>query len=172
MEYSGNLLKNILRTCLYVCLFMGLIIFTACKEDAKKSISTAPVTFTKEGVLEIYRGDTDSLITRLDIEIADSDYEIQTGLMYREQMDANQAMLFIFPDVAYHSFYMKNTLISLDIIFIDEALRVANISQNAKPMDESGIPSGIPVQYVLEVNAGLSESWGLKAGDRIVYTKE
>ena len=159
-----------LRLCL-VCMIL-LSIFSACKEDAKKAISTEPITFTKEGELEIYRSATDSLLTKLDIEIAESDYEIETGLMYREKMDTNQAMLFIFPDMAFHSFYMKNTLIPLDIIFIDDALTIVNIKQNASPLDESGIPSGLPVQYVLEINAGLSETWGISLGDRIVFTKQ
>ena len=92
--------------------------------------------------------------------------------MYREKMEADQAMLFIFPDVAFHSFYMKNTMIPLDIIFIDEGLTIVNIKQNASPMDESGIPSGLPVQYVLEVNAGLTETWGVAPGDRIVFTRQ
>ena len=145
---------------------------TGCKEEPKKAITTEPITFTKEGELEIYRGATDSLITRLDIEIAETDYEIQTGLMYREKMETSQAMLFVFPDVAFHSFYMKNTLIPLDIIFVDEGLIIVNIKQNASPLDESGIPSGLPVKYVLEVNAGLSESWGLEPGDRIGFTRQ
>lgn len=156
---------------LLVCGFI-LSTFTSCKEEPKKSISTEPITFSKEGELEIYRGLTDSLLTRLDIEIAESDYEIETGLMYREKMETDQAMLFIFPDVAFHSFYMKNTLIPLDIIFIDDGLNIVNIKQNASPLDESGIPSGLPVQYVLEVNAGLSDSWGLQLGDRIVFSRQ
>ncbi len=160
----------LIRVCLIVAAFS--LVFTSCKEEPKKAISTDPIAFTKEGDLEIYRGTTDSLLTRLDIEIAESDYEIQTGLMYREKMESGQAMLFIFPDVAFHSFYMKNTLIPLDIIFIDEGLNIVNIKQNASPLDESGIPSGLPIQYVLEVNAGLSESWGLELGDRIVYTRQ
>ena len=157
-----------------ICLAAAVLssIFMGCKDEPKKAITTEPITFTKEGELEIYRGATDSLITRLDIEIAETDYEIQTGLMYREKMEKSQAMLFVFPDVAFHSFYMKNTLISLDIIFVDEGLNIVNIKQNASPLDESGIPSGLPVQYVLEVNAGLSESWGLELGDRIAFTRQ
>ncbi len=156
----------------YLCVSLFLLLnlgISGCKEESKKAISTAPITFTKEGELEIFRAETDSLVTRLDIEIADTDYEIQTGLMYREGMEQNQGMLFVFPDMAYHSFYMKNTLIPLDLIFIDDQLRVVTIKQNAQPLDESGIPSEVPVQYVLEVNAGLTASWGLEAGDRIVY---
>ena len=157
---------------IFLIFAVGLFTFSGCKEEPKKSISTEPITFTKEGELEIYRSVTDSLLTRLDIEIAETDYEIQTGLMYREKMETSQAMLFIFPDVAFHSFNMKNTLIPLDIIFIDEGLSIVNIRQNASPLDESGIPSGLPVQYVLEVNAGLSDTWGLQLGDRIVFRKQ
>lgn len=158
------------KICLICGIFFALV--TSCKEEPKKAITTEPITFNKEGELEIYKGETDSLLTRLDIEIAESDYEIQTGLMYREEMDANEAMLFVFPDMEFHSFYMKNTLIPLDIIFIDDQLRVVNFKQNATPLDEAGIPSGLPVQYVLEVNAGLSTSWNIAIGDRIIYTKQ
>ena len=163
-----------LYTFLRIFLICGLLfaVVASCKEKPKKAITTEPITFNKEGELEIYRGETDSLLTRLDIEIAESDYEIQTGLMYREAMDASEAMLFLFPALEFPSFYMKNTLIPLDIIFIDDKLRVVNYKKNATPLDEAGIPSGLPVQYVLEVNAGLSASWNLQIGDRIVYTKE
>ncbi len=163
-------LRRLANVCLVV--LVASIVLSACEDEPKKAISTEPITFTKEGELEIYRGGSDTLLTQLNIEIAESDYEIQTGLMYREKMETNQAMLFIFPDVAYHSFYMKNTLIPLDIIFVDEGLNIVNIKQNASPLDESGIPSGMPVQYVLEVNAGLTESWGVELGDRIVFTRQ
>ncbi|MDH3796102.1 MAG: DUF192 domain-containing protein [Flavobacteriaceae bacterium] len=139
-----------------------------CKED-KKVVKTEVVSFTKEGELSIYKGETDSLITRLDIEIASTSYETQTGLMYRNGMKDNQAMLFIFEEPAYHSFYMKNTRFSIDIIFIDDQLRIASFKERAKPMDENGLSSEVPVQYVLEVNAGLAETWQLEIGDRISY---
>ena len=167
---TTSTLTVLLKSCLFCVVLFS--VFAGCKEEPKKAISTEPITFTKEGELEIYRGATDSLLIRLDIEIAESDYEIQTGLMYREKMETKQGMLFIFPDVAFHSFYMKNTLIPLDIIFVDEGLNIVNIKQNASPLDESGIPSGLPVQYVLEVNAGLSETWGVVLGDRIVFNKQ
>ncbi len=156
---------------LLVFFFLTVVLFS-CKEEPKKAIETAPVTFTKEGVLEIYRGESDSLISRIDIEIADTDYETQTGLMYRESMGTDQGMFFIFPDMTYHSFYMKNTLIPLDLLFIDDQLKIATIKENAQPLDEAGISSEVPVKYVLEVNAGLSEKWGLETGDRITFTRE
>lgn len=153
-------------------LLLGFIItFSACKKSQKKVVTTTPVTFTKEGELSIYNGKTDSLTAKLSIEIADSDYETQTGLMYRESMDANQGMLFIFPEEAMRSFYMKNTKIPLDIIYIDREKRIVSIQKNAQPFDESGLPSTAPAQYVLEVNAGLTDQWNVTQGDSIEYTK-
>ncbi|MBT8284414.1 MAG: DUF192 domain-containing protein [Flavobacteriaceae bacterium] len=156
--------------------FYFLLIFAAvlyisgsCKEEAKKSVSTAPVTFAKEGTLSVYRAESDSLLAALDIEIAESDYETQTGLMYRESMEQNQGMLFIFPEEAYHSFYMKNTRFPLDIIYIDKDLMVTSIVTNAQPMNETGLPSENPIMYVLEVNAGLTDRWQLENGDKIVF---
>jgi uncharacterized membrane protein (UPF0127 family) len=62
-------------------------------------------------------------------------------------------------------------VISLDILFIDKDLRIVNIHENAKPLSEEGIPSAGPVQYVLEINAGMSNRWRLGIGDRIRYEK-
>ncbi|MEL6917400.1 MAG: DUF192 domain-containing protein, partial [Bacteroidota bacterium] len=140
-------------------------------ENEKKVVKTDPITFKKEGELIVYKAETDSVITTLDIEIAETDYETQTGLMYRNSMEDKQGMLFIFPDVAMHSFYMKNTEIALDIIFVDEHLRIASFQKNAEPFNETGLSSKIPVQYVLEINAGLSEKWRLEVGDRLDFTK-
>ncbi len=151
--------------------FIVFILVLACKEEPKKAIATEAVTFSKEGELSIFRGSTDSLLTKLDIEIADTEYETQTGLMYRKSMADNRAMLFVFPDVAMHSFYMKNTEFSIDIIFIDEDLKVASFTDRAKPFDETGISSVVPIQYVLEINAGLREKWQLQVGDSIVYNR-
>ncbi len=144
---------------------------TSCKEAPKKTIKTAPITFKKEGTLNIYKAETDAIISVLDIEIAETDYETQTGLMYRDSMKENQGMLFIFPDTRMHSFYMKNTKIALDIIYIDENLKIASFQENAIPLDETGLPSVVPVKYVLEINAGLAEKWQLEIGDSIKYVR-
>lgn len=156
----------------FVLLLIGtLMLFQSCKEDTKKVIKTEPVSFTKEGALTIYKAKTDSVLVNMVIEIAESDYETQTGLMYRKSMEDNQGMLFIFPEVAMHSFYMKNTEFALDLVFIDENLKIASFQENAQPFDEVGLSSIVPVKYVLEVNAGLAEKWLLEVGDRIEYTK-
>ncbi len=149
-----------------------LVFLFSCKEESNKTIKTEEVTFTKEGTLQILKKETDTLLIDLNIEIAESDYETQTGLMYRKGMERNQAMLFIFPEAAIHSFYMKNTSFPLDIIFIDENQKIASFQENAEPFNQNGLPSQVPVKYVLEVNAGLAEEWLLEIGDRIVFKRE
>ncbi|UII78659.1 DUF192 domain-containing protein [Flagellimonas sp. CMM7] len=157
---------------LFTILFIPVLLLQSCKTESKKEIKTEAISFTKEGVLTILKQETDSILTHLDIEIAESEYETQTGLMYRESMQDNQGMLFIFPDVAMHSFYMKNTQIALDIIYIDENLKIASFQKNAQPFNETGLSSKVPVKYVLEINAGLSEKLELDIGDTISFTKE
>lgn len=157
---------------LFGIVILGLLVLqTSCKENSKKVIKTEPIIFKKEGELTIFEVDKDSVKAKLDIEIADSDYETQTGLMYRSSMEENQGMLFIFPTTAMHSFYMKNTEFSLDILFIDENLKIVTIQANAKPYDETGISSQVPIKYVLEIDAGLTNKLGLKVGDRIEFER-
>ena len=137
----------------------------ACKED-KKTISQTDISFKKEGELTIFKL-ADSTEINLDIEIADTDFDIQTGLMYRASMKKKQAMLFVFDDVTERYFYMKNTKIPLDIIYIDEAKKIVSFQKNAIPMDETSLPSNVPAKYVLEINAGLIDVWSLAVGDSI-----
>ncbi|MFV0541860.1 MAG: DUF192 domain-containing protein [Aestuariibaculum sp.] len=141
----------------------SLSIFS-CKEKEKK-ITQTKVEFKKEGELTIFK--IDSTTVTLDIEIADTDYDVQTGLMYRDSMKTNHGMLFIFEDEAPRYFYMKNTKIPLDIIYIDSQKKIVNFQKNAKPFNENSLPSNVPAQYVLEINAGLVDTWALKLGDRV-----
>lgn len=143
-----------------------------CKEEAKTSLNTEAVAFKREGLLQLYRGQSDTLLREVVIEIAQTEYETQTGLMYRKKMEEGAGMLFIFPEASMHSFYMKNTHIALDILFIRSDLTVANIARSARPLDETSIPSAGPVQYVLELNAGMCDRWGIAPGDRIEFRRD
>lgn len=157
---------NYQRSFLMLCFGIGLLNLTACKEDKKPtSVKTEAIRFEKEGELQLKKADTDSILMTLAIEIADDDYQTQTGLMYRDGMKTDEGMLFIFPDEDYRSFYMKNTKFPLDIIYIAEDKSIINIQKNAQPMNETSLPSRGPAKYVLEVNAGLTDTWGLEAGD-------
>nr|WP_321237355.1 DUF192 domain-containing protein [uncultured Psychroserpens sp.] len=155
-------------------IFFGILAlqFTSCKEERQPSeVKPIKISFKKEGELRLKKTDSDSLLAVLDIEIADDEYATQTGLMYRSSMETHQGMLFVFPDNDYRSFYMKNTEIGLDIIYISEDKTIVSIQKNAKPMDESSLPSEGPAKYVLEVNAGLSDQWTLEKGDMIEFSE-
>ena len=89
--------------------------------------------------------------------------------MYRTSMEKNQGMLFVFDEESILTFYMKNTYMSLDLIFISEKKEIISIYKNAKPSDLSSISSKLPSKYVLEVIQGVSDNLNLKIGDRINY---
>lgn len=154
-----------------IYLFAGFLILQSCKEESKKVIKTEPIVFTKEGELQIFSMGTDSILTKIDIEIAETSYETETGLMYRKGMEERQGMLFIFEDVRLHNFYMKNTEFPLDIVYVKDNMTIASFQENAQPLNEKSLPSKVPVQYVLELNAGLVQKWGLKIGDSIAFNR-
>ncbi len=152
-------------------LFLSLSLTSCHDANKEKSINTEPITFEKEGELYLIRPSGDTL-KKLDIEFAESDYEHQTGLMYRDGMEKDQGMLFVYENESQHSFYMKNTYFSLDIIYYDRDSSLVSIQQNALPRDETSLPSEGPAQYILEVNAGLSDELGLEKGDKISFYKK
>ncbi|WP_299320729.1 DUF192 domain-containing protein [uncultured Maribacter sp.] len=154
-----------------IIMVVALLLFS-CKEESKKTIATQSIDFTNEGDLSIFLNSSDTVKTKFNIEFAETDYETQTGLMYRKGMDSNQGMLFIFPDERVHSFYMKNTEFPLDIIYIKEDLRIASFQENAQPLNETGLTSQVPIKYVLEINGGLAQELGLSIGDSISFSRK
>lgn len=145
-----------------------------CKEESNKpakEVTTAPIGFKKEGEVYLTKPSGDTL-QHLQVEIADDDYQRETGLMYRTGMKEDQGMLFIFEDEQPRGFYMKNTHIPLDLIFLDSQNKVVSIAENAKPQSMETIPSNVPAQYVLEVNAGLTEHWNLEVGDSLILLRK
>ncbi len=155
-----------------VLLSLLSVLVYSCKEDKKHSKATrVEIAFKKEGELSLIKASNDSLFQKLNIEIADDEYQTETGLMYRKSMQDNQGMLFIFPDSQYRYFYMRNTEIPLDIIYIDKNKTIVSIQKNAKPFDETSLPSEGPAKYVLEINAGLSAKWNLEKGDKIQFSR-
>ncbi len=125
-------------------------------------------TFTKEGELVI----SDSLgnpKVKIDIEIADTEYERQLGLMNRKSMEENHGMLFIFNDESLRSFWMLNTLISLDMLFINKEKRIVTIHKNTVPLSQQSYPSTEPAIYVLEVVGGFCDRHNIVLGDKISW---
>jgi uncharacterized membrane protein (UPF0127 family) len=101
------------------------------------------------------------------VEIADTEAAREKGLMFRKTMPPGQGMLFDFHREAPVGFWMKNTYIPLDMIFIRGNGRIANIAENAKPLSETVIPSDGAVLAVLEVAGGTARKLGIVAGDRV-----
>ena len=100
-------------------------------------------------------------------EMARSPQQQQQGLMFRTAIADTNAMLFPFPDTRMASFWMKNTLIPLDIIFIGADHRIVNIAANTTPYSLEPVESDAPVTAVLEVRGGLTAQFGIRAGDRV-----
>ena len=101
-------------------------------------------------------------------ELADTGEKRQSGLMYRKELAETAGMLFIFPDEAPRSFWMKNTYLSLDMIFINGANNVVAIVRKAPPFSEEPQQSGgESAKFVLEVPAGASKKWGIEIGSRM-----
>jgi uncharacterized membrane protein (UPF0127 family) len=108
---------------------------------------------------------------RFDVEIADNEAERAEGLMYRQTMADNAGMLFLYPSPRPVEFWMKNTVLSLDIVFVRADGTIARIAANTTPMSEDLIPSGEPVLAVLEVKAGIMRELGINPGDRLRNAK-
>ncbi len=106
------------------------------------------------------------------VEVVDTPETRAQGLMFREYLPADEGMLFIFEEEFIYPFWMKNTLIPLDMIWINSDFEVVHIYENAEPCEEDPCPSidpGVPALYVLEVNAGKAREIGLSVGDRAEF---
>ena len=104
-------------------------------------------------------------------EVAKKKIEREKGLMFRKNLDKNKGMLFVFPSESKVSMWMKNTLISLDIIFISKNNKIVDIIKNTKTMTKEILTSSIKAKYALEINAGLVKKLNIKIGNNIYFEK-
>ncbi len=108
-------------------------------------------------------------VVRIAIEIADAADERAQGLMNRESLPASAGMLFVYPEPKPVSFWMKNTLIPLDMLFLDASGVVTSVHSMARPLDETGIKGGDDVQFVIEINGGMAKALGLVPGTALLH---
>jgi len=104
---------------------------------------------------------------KFEIELALNDAQRSRGLMYRKRLGAYEGMLFDFYQEMPVSFWMKNTLIPLDMIFIAADGTVKHVHANAVPLSTDAVPSRFPVRAVLEINGGSAALLGIKPGDKV-----
>ncbi len=107
--------------------------------------------------------------TTVRAEVAADDLSRTRGLMYREKLGEDQGMLFVYPSSRPMSFWMRNTLIPLDIAYVDSGKKIARIT-SMRPLTDDSHPSGGPVLYALEVNQGWFSAHSVKEGDELEFT--
>ena len=126
--------------------------------------------FVKEGELAFTNTQSDT-IKLVDIEIADNDQERNQGMMYRSSMSYDRAMLFIMEYEREQSFWMRNTKMSLDIIYVNGDFEIVTIYKHTQPFSESPIPSFKRAKYVVETAAGFCDKFGINEGNFIAYAR-
>jgi len=148
--FGINALKNILAACTLSVLMMSSVAFSA-KAPETQTLSIDAGKGTKTFHVEVVREEKDR----------------NRGLMYRRHMAADHGMLFDYDPPVDIAFWMKNTYIPLDIIFVGADGRIIRIEENATPLSLAHIPSGGPARGVLEINGGLSAKLGIGPGNLV-----
>jgi len=142
---------------------------TSPESTAAPTTATTDPMFTDEGSLSFISAENGTSIRDIKIEVADTDAERARGMMFRKTVPTDTGMLFLMESSKEQSFYMRNTYVSLDILFIDEAFKIVNIAKKAVPRTETQLKSTAPAKYVLEVAAGFTDAYNIKAGDKIEF---
>jgi len=148
-RYFAPLTSNVATLGLWAAL-AGSPVFAQCADDAVS-----------------IRGDFGA--ARFAVSVADTIAERSQGLMFVEQMDTMEGMLFVYRRPQSVSFWMRNTLIPLDMVFAGADGVIDSIHSMAQPLDETPIFGGSEIQYVLEINGGLADRLGLQAGDELQH---
>ncbi len=130
----------------------------------------SPPDFKSQGEFTFLNSDG-SVKLKLDMEVADNPDERQTGMMKRDKMTEEQGMLFVFNNEQIRSFWMQNTILSLDIIFINANQEIVFIQKNAIPFDQSHYWSEKPARFVLEVIAGYCDKYNIAPGDKVKWIR-
>lgn len=121
-----------------------------------------------ESIVTILSGDEQHEFT---VEIADNDATRARGLMFRRELAPNAGMLFDYMTERHAAFWMRNTLIPLDMIFIRANGEIVKVHANAIPHDETSIRSDAEVRFILEIVGGRAEELGIRAGDKVVHPR-
>ena len=164
-------MKNVIRTeHVVLALILALLFSNSCSETSQSTQTDKTIIISEE---------TEEALDRIcfkehcfEVELATTPDEHALGLMFREHIDDDRGMLFIFGEEKEYVFWMKNTLIPLDIIWINSDKKVVYIGKNARPCSVSYCPDispGKKAKYVLELNSGMTDAIGLAEGDKITF---
>ncbi len=142
-------------------LFWVISFCSACHSDELRKDATLQFVSSDDTVSEVFH-----------VQVAKTPDETRRGLMRRRSMPQNQGMLFVFEGMSERSFWMKNTYISLDMIFIDAEGKVVHIIPNVPPLSHTSRKSIYPCTYVLELNGGRAKSGGVVVGSVMKVSPE
>jgi uncharacterized protein len=123
--------------------------------------------FRNDGELTFLSGN--KKLKTITMEIAKDEMARNQGLMFRKTMPDSCGMLFVFEEMQPLSFWMKNTIMPLDIIFVDDQFRIITIAKNTVPFSEKSIPAAGNGMYVVEVNAGFTDKYHITEGNTITF---
>jgi uncharacterized membrane protein (UPF0127 family) len=138
---------------------LTLLLLFVTQNGCSQGVETAEVYF---------RNPDGSESPKLLVEVVRTPGEQKLGLMYRKSLDEHKGMLFVFEEELERSFWMKNTYLELDIIFVNRDYSVVSVSERAVPLSETPRRSAKPAMYVVEVRGGLSKKWGVGSGSSLV----
>jgi uncharacterized protein len=142
----------------------ALVAAPACKSGGQTAATTsAPASSASVAI------DTGDRKVSFRVEVAVTPEEHARGLMYRSKLAADAGMIFVFDEPSVQRFWMKNTLIPLDMIFIGKDRKIVGVVEDAMPETESERMVGAPSQYVLEIGGGLSARLGIKRGEPVEF---
>ena len=149
-----------IRNCLTICFALLALAWSAPETRAQAAPASGlePLTIVSGGKRHLFQ-----------VEVMRTPEQRAKGLMHRNYMPADRGMLFDFQRVEPVAMWMQNTFISLDMLFIRADGTIARIAERTEPLSTRTIPSGEPVLSVLEINGGVSETLGLKPGDRVEH---
>ena len=152
------------RTWILLSMFLSLgaallIVLTACSRNAPA-----------DGVDLIFKKPSGEKTEVFRMEVVATNSDRMRGLMFRKSLAANAGMIFLFNEEREHSFWMKNTLIPLDMVFVSSAWKVVGALENVLPLTEDPRTVGIPSQYVLEFSAGTIKRLGVSSGAAVEVT--
>jgi uncharacterized membrane protein (UPF0127 family) len=162
-----------------VLLIVALIAVLTYQPPKKPAPITQPSTtttqqgaydFVKQGEVRFQTAKQD-FIAAIDVELAQDESKRELGLMYRDRLSENQGMLFVFDGDDTRAFWMKNTVLSLDMIFVNSKDEIVTIHKNTTPYSEQSYVSSKPARFVIEVNAGYTDRHKISVGDRIVWNR-
>ena len=144
----------------------------SCLEAAEEEKSQTEST--EEAIEDPYIREPLKIVTQdgrefdFEVEVADTQEKLARGFMFREELAANHGMIFVFPNPQPLSFWMRNTFLALDIIFIDEKGIILNIEKGI-PLNEENVFSVGPAKAAIEMNMGTAKKHDIKAGDRVIF---